>query len=185
MRYSKAFTFIELLTSLAIIGILTGFAIPTFTTLLEVNSSISARDNLLAAINYTRLEAISRVTTITLCPKLTSSTCGKVWSEGILVFTDPNQNGRIDEEEEVLREFSPLWGGGTLRWSSFGSNNYLRYTPLGNTLNQNGSFIYCPTSNNLRYAQVIVINRGGRARAALDSNQNGIVERADGKDVTC
>jgi type IV fimbrial biogenesis protein FimT len=185
MRKLPGYTLLELLIALSITSILSTIGLPAFSNLIAANRSIVCRDMLLGAINFARFEAISRTSTITLCPKLKSNLCGKSWSTGILIFIDKDQNGKISQEDEVIREIQVLTTEESLTWNSFGSNNYLRYTSLGNTLNQNGTFIYCPSSKEARHAQAIIINRSGRARASLDNNSNGIVERANGKDVSC
>lgn len=185
MNKQSAFTLLELIIALSVITILTGIAIPTLFDLLNSKHSITTRDMLLNAINFTRIEAISHTTTVTLCPQENENSCGKDWSDGIVIFKDVNEDGKIDQEEEILHELPPMREGDSLRWLSFGSNNYLRYNQLGYTLNQNGSFIYCPKDKDSNHAQVIIINRSGRARVAVDRNNNGIVEQANGRDVTC
>ncbi|MBB3170127.1 GspH/FimT family protein [Simiduia aestuariiviva] len=184
MKHSQGLTLINLLISLSIISILTFLVIPGFGNILSRNQSTLTINTINSAVNFARSSAILGTKHITLCPKAPLETCGKDWSAGLTVFHDENQNGTLDEEESVLRTIE-LMASGTVKWSSFGANTYLTFTPIGFTKSQNGTFIYCPTNKDATLAKVLIINRQGRARPGMDVNKNRIPERANGDDVEC
>ncbi len=181
----KGFTILELLISLTILSITFGIAVPTLRSTyhsLQVSAQINS---LLGNIYYGRQFAVTHSTTATLCPKQDTGVCGKNWSNGIFIFEDKNENGAIDSNETILKE-TPSWlSKGNLRWSSFGPRYYLKFTPQGITDNQNGSFIYCPTGLDMKFARALVLNKMGRARVSVDTNNDGIRETSAGKNIKC
>lgn len=186
MYRSFGFTFIELLIALSIIGILAVLAAPSFQHLLMRQQAHKIYSQTLQAINFARANALTNQITTTLCPAYNSVECGKNWENGILVFNDTNENGKIDDESEtVILNFPAGSHQYSLRWAAFGNRSYLRYTAFGHTHNQNGTFIYCPENGDALYANAIIINRAGRPRRGYDKNKNGIIERANGKDIEC
>jgi len=186
MYRSLGFTLIELLAALMISAILAMLAAPGFQHLLMRHQAHKIYSQTLQAINFARANALTTQTTTTLCPAYSNIECGKNWENGILVFNDINENGEIDNElERVLSNFPAGGHQYSLRWAAFGNRSYLRYTALGYTHSQNGTFVYCPENGDALYAHAIIINRAGRARRGYDKNRNGIIERANGKDIEC
>lgn len=57
---SSGFTMIELLITIAILGIILAFAVPSFQTMIENNRVTSEANTLLSAVNLARTEAIKR-----------------------------------------------------------------------------------------------------------------------------
>ncbi|MFC4260134.1 GspH/FimT family pseudopilin [Marinobacter lacisalsi] len=57
---SSGFTMIELLITIAILGIILAFAVPSFQTMIENNRVTSQANSLLSAVNHARTEAIKR-----------------------------------------------------------------------------------------------------------------------------
>ncbi len=158
MPHSSGYTLLELLVTISVSAILITSGIPALSDLIDKLQSQSDIQQLRVAIQLTRQQAISHTQTTTLCPHLINSECSKDWAAGLMIFSDPNGNGKRDTNESVIRVLPKF--NNDLRWSSFGSNNYLRYTANGFTFNQNGSFHYCTNSvdNNRR----LTINRTGR-----------------------
>jgi len=69
LRVSKAFTLVELLVALVVVGILATLAGPAFTGVFERTRADADSGNLVRALNMARLEAINRGTNITLQPE--------------------------------------------------------------------------------------------------------------------
>lgn len=180
----SGFTLLELLYVLAILLITASFSTPLF-SFIENRNAIHSRDKIITIINTARGLALSHAKPVTICPIESNNECGSDWTNGFLIFIDFDNRGQVDNTDEILMTFSALPADHSLVWSSFGSNNYLRFTELGSTDNQNGSFIYCTSSRQPELAQTIIINRSGRARAGKDKNKDGIIERANGNNLSC
>ena len=185
MNSRQGFTLLELLIVCAIAGILFGVAIPSFHEFIQRNQATVAINRVIGAVNFARMESVTRRKTITLCPADGIETCGRHWQNGILIFVDYNSNGKFNTDDELIRMTPALPEGSSLSWSSFGSDYYLRFSPLGFTQHQNGTFKYCPPDKNVYFAKLAVLNKAGRVRPSSDTDRNGILNLANGKDVSC
>ena len=63
----RGFTLMELMVSIAVLGILTAVAVPSFTSMINKNRLASQSNELLAAIQYARMEAIRTSARVTFC----------------------------------------------------------------------------------------------------------------------
>lgn len=108
------FTLLELMTALAVMGILLGVGVPAFTSMTR-NSQIAAESaNLASALNLARSEAIKRGTRVSLCPAAEDMTScledDSDWSGGWLLFEDDFGDAGVMEESDVLLQ---TWGAPT------------------------------------------------------------------------
>jgi type IV fimbrial biogenesis protein FimT len=155
LKYDKsnAFTLIELLIAIALISILMLIAAPKIQHVVNQNRVIAGVNQIVAAINFARSEAIKRNEIVTFCPSADHKTCNGQWRDGQIVLAGEN----------VLRIFQALPKQDSLTWrSSLGKNTMLQMSPTGFTAGQTGSFYYCPTDN--RYAKRIIVEQTGRVR---------------------
>lgn len=179
-------TLAELTTTLAIAGVLATAAAPGMATLIASNRSDDAVRQLHDAVQFARHLAVARRSRATLCPGA-GSRCGKrdTWHEGAIVFLDANGNGRLEAAEEVALRLPPLATGYRVYWRSFRNRKSLTMLPTGLTDWQNGNMLVCPPDGNPRQTRLLVINAHGRTRLASDSDGDGVVERANGRPVSC
>ena len=179
-------TLVELLTTLAVAGILVATASGGAAHLVDQHRAGAAVNQMLGAIRFARHAAVAHRSPATLCPA-DGGTCGRrnTWHNGALVFLDENANGRFDGGDALLRRLPPLGEGDRFYWRSFRNRSYLMIRPSGLTDWQNGNFLYCPQGGDPRYARQIVINAQARVRHARDSDGDGIVEDARGRPVRC
>lgn len=90
----QGFGLIELVITISIIAILMAVALPSFQGTLNSNRSVSRTNDLIAAFNLARNEAISRNRAVTVCAADTSSgtptDCGADtdWDLGWMVYID-------------------------------------------------------------------------------------------------
>lgn len=183
---SAGVTLAEMLTALAAGALLMAVALPGFDSLLDRERAGSAINQMLAAVQFTRAAAVSRRTAAALCPGA-GDRCGRrnSWHDGALIFLDPNGNGRRDSGEEILGRLAPLPAGHRMYWRAFRNRTALVFRPSGLTDWQSGNILYCPPDGDPTLARQVVLNVQGRARRAIDTDGDGIVEDSAGRPVTC
>jgi type IV fimbrial biogenesis protein FimT len=161
MKSTAAFSLIELLVTLAIVGIFLLLAISGFHTFVIKTRVTSQVNQFMSAIAYARSEAIMRGEVITLCKSVDHKTCGGQWRDGQII---------INAKQQVLRVYQALPVGDQLLWfSNFKQNNFLQFSAAGFTNGQQGSFYYCPADK--RYAKRIVVEQSGRVRVEDGANR--------------
>lgn len=179
-------TLIELLITLAIAALMTTFAIPSLMGLVRDYRATAAINGIIGQVQFTRSAAITTRRLVTLCPGR-APTCGQrnTWHLGSFVFIDYNKNGRMDGNDEVVKEFGPAAQEGEFTWRSFRNRKSLSINSHGLTNWQNGSFRYCPANGDERYARQAILNAQGRVRYARDRDGDGIREDAQGRPIRC
>ncbi len=172
--------------ALAVAALLAGTALPAFVDLAADLRATTRMNAMLGAVQAMRHLAISRNAPVTLCPGQGPRCLGaNQWHQGATVFVDQNRNRRIDDSEFVALRLPPMNEGERISWRSFRNRSYLLIRSSGLTDWQSGHFQYCPADGDPRFARQIILNAQGRARHAVDSDQDGVREDARGRPLTC
>lgn len=88
MRRSQGFTLIELMVTIAVLGVIVGIAAPSFSRMLQDNRMITVASELQGSLQLARAEAIKRRTDVVLCKSnsgATDCTTGTDWQGGWLM----------------------------------------------------------------------------------------------------
>ncbi len=95
-KHNRGLTLVELLVGIAILGMLAGFAIPSFQRTVQRNQAATAANDLLSGLLLARSEAVKRERRVVV------QRVGP-WSRRWRAFTDDNRNGVLNPARgEVL-----------------------------------------------------------------------------------
>lgn len=100
------FTLIELMITISIAAILLAIAVPSFQGLISSTRLTGATNDLVAALNQARSEAIRTNARVSVCASNNNTSCtglvGGMWP-GFIAFTNPNNDAVVDPTETVVR----------------------------------------------------------------------------------
>ncbi|HAT31674.1 MAG TPA: type-4 fimbrial pilin related signal peptide protein [Janthinobacterium sp.] len=164
-RGRRGFSLTELMVVMAIAAIVLAAAIPNLSGLIARQRLRVATNDLFAALDLTRAQAIARGERVLLMP----SEPGGDWSRGWVVFVDRNASVSLDPGDELIFRQGPVGAGISIKavFSSKQLPSYLAYNGAGRS---------CSVSNSMaaRFGTISVamggsvrnikINMLGRAR---------------------
>lgn len=159
---SNGVTLVELLVTLSIASILLTVAVPGFRVFVQDSRLTAQINNFSSAMMLAKSEALKRNSFTTVCPSANSTTCtggSSVWSNGWLVFSDPNRNGVVDAGEEIIQVSAALTGGNTLS----GGRTRITFDANGFSLGFNDTILLCDSRGTVS-SRRLVINNQGRVR---------------------
>ena len=164
---NKGYSLIELLVSLAILGILLAVSLPNFQDTIESNVTNSQAKLFMTTLNLARSEAIKRGTNVGICPSNDGLDCDAAsWSTGWVVFVDVNADadgasGSIDGGDVIIRVFDSLGADSVLTVTT----NFLEYNSLGFGATAGvQTMLLCPSTANSVNARSVEIGVSGRGR---------------------
>ena len=119
----------ELLIAIAVLAILTTLAVPSFTQFIQNNRLAAQANEMVAAFQFARSEALKRGVSVKVCSSNDSATCSGAWNEGWIVFRDPDETGNPTNPDDVLRVWpSP---GDNFQITATPSSSYIGFQPTG------------------------------------------------------
>ena len=173
-KLQRAFTLIELLITVTVLGVLTAIALPNLRDFIVSNRLSSQVNGFIGLINYARSEAIVRNQSVLICAKrVADNECSNAQSWADLetqVFVDVNGNNSWDNGDELLKRIAPLDLTGTQTFFSkrAGGPNFIDFGASGltTTLYQFSIYALRPadTAYENTYGRTVCISRSGRAR---------------------
>ncbi len=163
-RLTAGFSLLELLSTIAIISLVLGLAVPSLKAVLISNRVTNSINALAGSLAYTRSEAVKRNRDVVICKSLANANrCTREgdWRNGWLIYVDINQNRALDEAEPILGIHN-LGQDIQLEYRAFGSRHYLVYRPTGMT-RTNGTFTFCDPDYP-DTARALIVTKTGRPR---------------------
>jgi type IV fimbrial biogenesis protein FimT len=169
-RRQLGFNLVEVVLSLAVLGILMGLAVSSVADVIQAQRLANVANDVLQQLYLARSEAIKRNARVALCKSAGGQACSQAggWEQGWILFHDRNNNGSREPSEPLLERLRPL--PADFRLSANGPlARYVSYGPLGGAQMtsgafQAGTFTVCRVSADAVEARQIIINSGGRPR---------------------
>ena len=177
--FQRAFTLIELMVTLSVLGVILAIALPNLRDFV-VGNRLSANVNaFIGMLSYARSEAIIRNQRVIICAKrdgaigceLADNDWGKYEMQ---IFVDVDGNDERDADDILLKTFAPIDASGTqfvFRKQtapdviSFQSGGFTNIAHRFNTNVEDGDVAY-----QLKFGRTICISRPGRPRVIPYTN---------------
>ena len=192
MKKHTGFTLIELMITLAIVGVLLLVGLPSLKTTMQGNQVVAATNELLSALHVARSEAIKLNSRVSICPTAGDGTTdcdGSDWSNGWVVFVDgadpagnlehsgaactaPNTDCLLrihDAFTDDLLSIRAIDSGDNAISSFTFTSRGLPKTTTGGS--QSGNFSVCSldSSGNVVDSRAVVLSLSGRVRISDNS----------------
>ena len=171
-KNNQGFTLIELIVTVAIIGILADMGMPSLQTTVQDNRMAALYNEFLGSASYTRSAAITFGSAVTLCRRNSAGdacdTQSTDFSNGWLVFHDKDGDGTIDAGERILKDNSI--GASDITMEFTGNTNRITYNAEGFARGYSGKVTFCD-------------KRGDSAKKGMIISMNGRIRKADSQDT--
>ena len=165
----NGFTLLELMVTVAIVGIIASIAIWNSSDMLEENRAENFLLELKRNISYARSQAASTDEIVVICAAQHTEVknndaylkCRNKWDKNktIIVFIDKNNNGHYDSStDSLLRIMEKISLNDKIKYT--GNDRRLRFNTSGRITTNPGDFVFCP-------------NNGSENNKALTVSQSG------------
>jgi type IV fimbrial biogenesis protein FimT len=172
----KGFTLSEFLISVVVAALVLAFAVPSFFDLLYNSRRVSAVNAFVSRLHFTRSEAVKRGEKVVFCLSAQKTSCitgaTTLWRQGI-IFTDYDDDGKRDSEEEILAHFEAPSGidiYASSRW-----RRKIKYYPDGMSPVSNTTVRFCDPDGEREPRAVIIANTGRPRVSETDAYGNELV----------
>lgn len=175
------FTLVEVMIVLSLIAILTSFAAPMFSRLIQGARISSGTNTFLSDMRFARSEAMRRGGSVVMCrsdsPEASEPVCatgtragGAGWARGWIVFQDQNNNGIRTPDAPLLRVQSAIATINAIDDSNVSSTGF-RFTATGRLANANAAATLVFGAGPLFAREIrrtVCVSVGGNARSVGD-----------------
>ncbi|WP_280553739.1 GspH/FimT family pseudopilin [Halomonas sp. 25-S5] len=158
-------TLIELIVAIAVLAIIATVGIPNFQQFTARNEVAAEVLRLTTALNLARNVAITRRTTITVCPSTDQLTCNNSdWSLPLVIIEGRADGGTVDGDVLRIMQESRV-----PQVTYRKDNRPIRYGQLGRPAGHNGTFSIC---GHYKTGVEVIVSNFGRIRSVPNTPEN-------------
>jgi len=200
-KIQQGFTIIELMVSIAVLGVITAIAMPSLSEFLikmRVDNEIAQLQRMVLTARNT---AINLGQNVTLCPLNGSNNCTNNWADELTVFVDLDQDNVFEPNAIVAVAAAPgvpavsavaaeirikvKKAVNTADTLNYAAVTRITFAPTGLLVgNLNGTFSYCPNGHS-ELNRAVIISASGRAYQSSDTDNDGEDEDRNNNAITC
>lgn len=160
----RGITLVELVCTLAVVGVALGFAIPAFRHVVAEARISAALHRLTVSLAIARNLAVSHRVPVTVCPSHDGVTCRQdpVWDQGWIAFPDPRRTRIPTSPDRILLHEPAIARGISIRGST--GRHWLRFQASGLGSGSNLALQLCTQPRQQEIGRIYV-NQGGRIRS--------------------
>lgn len=194
MKKHSGFTLVELMITIAIVGILLMVGLPSLKSSMQGSQLIATSNELLSALHLARSEAIKRNARVSICSSSNGAACSVSadWKNGWIVFVDAVGPGDlvntgeacVAEGEDCLLRIHAGFTDSKLTVSGVNTNNTaitsFTFTSRGlpkaaGGASQSGTFNICvldEAGTNTIASRAVILSLAGRVRVSDNAGAN-------------
>ena len=180
MDKQRAFTLLEMMVTITLLGLLIGLGLPQFTSFIQKSHAKSVTHSLAKMLSFARHQAVNLSVPVLLCPLDSTQKCSADWKRPVSIFIDDNNNQQLDSGEQLLRQQVLLDGGDYYSMS----RQAIRFRSDGTAPGDNFTFVVCPKKASSPYAAALIMSDTGRVYHSSDSDGDGL-EDLNGSSLSC
>ncbi len=162
MQQIRGMTVIDLMITLSVAAVLVTLGFPSLTDLVRQNRLTAATNELVATLNFARMQSVSGLGRVMVCPSTDAATCtgGNRWDQGWIVFIDRDHSGQPTDPGDLLRVGMPL----AHVFSDSGGRTRVRYKPDGTAFGFNITIKLCDREKP-ELSRAVIVSNPGRVRS--------------------
>lgn len=176
MKEQEAYTLIEMLVVVSIMGIMSVLAYPYIMEYLYAMESKRVESAFIQMTRQARNYSYMNRQDVVICTLDESGNCGRSANTTLALFYDKNRNNKKDNGDDIIEQGTWRLKYGDILLRTSLSRDYIRY--MGDTAKPRGHIghlRYCSVSKNKRLSFKVILNMHGNVR----------VERGDLVEVGC
>ena len=175
LRRTRGLTLMELLQTVGIATIVLSFGVPSMTSMVRKNQTVTYANEILSTIHAARAQAMQNVVQVSICKSIYLMTCtpSASWHHGWIAFADINQNQVRDmggTAEELVYAHPELDESYVVQSAAF--SDWIAFRPNGMAVGNNanaGSIELCNESHQHLNRRISISRTGSPATAESGS----------------